>query len=176
MVGQTHRRSVAQRTVGASGLDAARLVRGGLTAALLSSAILAWRGKVELDSTAAANNAPSQYVHGYRALVQDKPSWAYTAVGVLVHTTMSMLWAGAFELLRSRRGRDRTSGMPGVLRDAALVTATAALVDLRVVPDRWSPGFQHRLTAPSTALVYLAFAAGLVLSGGLRSRQRSGGR
>jgi hypothetical protein len=142
----------------------AQVAASGLASALVSTLLLAWRGRVDNGSAAAPNNAPSQYVHGRRALLHDGASWRYTAVGVGVHTTMSLLWSAAFELLQARRHRREPAGLAGAVADATLVTAAAALVDLRVVPDRFSPGFQHRLSVLSTALVYAAFAGGLVLA------------
>lgn len=160
--------SRSSATKPAGHFDPSRIVSSGLAAAIASSAVLAWRGKAELDSTAAANNAPSQYVHGQEALLHDEPSWSYTAMGLLVHTTMSLLWASAFEFLQSRRRHLRRLAWSHAVTDASLVTTVAAIVDLQVVPDRWSPGFQHRLSATSTALVYVGFAAGLVMASRFR--------
>jgi hypothetical protein len=60
--------------------------------------------------------------------------------------------------LHSRR-RKTTQG--NALVDAAAVSALAAVVDLKLVPHRLTPGFQERLSSKSLALVYGSFAAGL---------------
>ena len=145
-----------------------RLVAGGLAAALLSGLVLAWRGRAETGSAAAAINAPSQWLHGREALRHDEPSWRYSALGALTHGLSSMLWSGLYDLLRERRERRGSTGTAGALVDAAAVTAVAAVVDFKLVPDRLSPGFQHRLSRPAVVLTYAAFAAGLLLANRLR--------
>ena len=51
------------------------------------------------------------------------------------------------------------------------MTSLAAVIDLRAVPERLTPGFERRLSSGSLALVYLAFGAGLALADiGLRRR------
>jgi len=149
-------------------LRADRLLAGGLAAALLSGLVLAWRGRAETGSAAAPINAPSQWLHGREALRQDEPSWRYTAIGALVHAASSMLWAGLYDLLRKRREQHGHGSPAGALADAAAVTAVAAVVDFKLVPDRLSPGFQHRLSRPAVVLTYASFAAGLLLAHRLR--------
>jgi hypothetical protein len=46
------------------------------------------------------------------------------------------------------------------------------VVDLGLVPERLSPGFERRLSRPSTGLVYLSFGVGLALGGLLALRDR----
>ena len=149
-------------------LRADRLVAGGLAAALLSGLALAWRGRTEAGSAAAPINAPSQWLHGREALREDGVTWRHTALGALVHGASSMLWAGLYELLRERRERRGSTGTAAALADAAAVTAVAAVVDFKLVPDRLSPGFQHRLSRPAVVLAYASFAAGLLLANRIR--------
>jgi hypothetical protein len=149
-------------------LRADRLLAGGLAAAVLSGLVLAWRGRAETGSAAAPINAPSQWLHGREALQQDDVSWRHTALGALVHGASSMLWAGLYELLRERREQHGSTGAGAALADAAAVTAVAAVVDFKLVPDRLSPGFQHRLSRPAVVLAYAGFAAGLLLANRLR--------
>ena len=149
-------------------LNAERMVAGGLAAALLSGLVLAWRGRAETGSAAAPINAPSQWLHGREALRRDDVSWRHTALGALVHGASSMLWAGLYGALRERRERRGGTSTAAALADAAAVTALAAVVDFKVVPDRLSPGFQHRLSRPAVVLTYASFAAGLLLANRLR--------
>ena len=58
-----------------------------------------------------------------------------------------------------------------VVADAVAVTAVAALVDLKVVPEWLTPGFERRLSRPSLAGVYVGFAAGLALGACARLRR-----
>jgi hypothetical protein len=46
--------------------------------------------------------------------------------------------------------------------------AEAAVVDSKLVPDRLSPGFQHRLSRPAVLLACAGFAAGLLLANRIR--------
>lgn len=150
-------------------LRADRLIAGGLAAAALSGLALAWRGRAETGSAAAPLNAPSQWLHGREALHEDGMTLRHTALGALVHGASSLLWAGLYELLRERRERRGSStGAAAALADAAAVTAVAAVVDFKLVPDRLSPGFQHRLSRPAVLLAYATFAAGLLLANRIR--------
>jgi len=64
-------------------------------------------------------------------------------------------WVGA------RRGSKAPSE---VLAKAAATAALAAVVDYRVAPKRFRPGFEVQLSKPSLVLVYAAFAAGLAIA------------
>jgi hypothetical protein len=149
-------------------LQADRMLASGLAAAVLSGLVLAWRGRAETGSAAAPINAPSQWLHGREALRRDDLTWRHTALGALVHGASSLLWAGLYGLLREQRERRGSTSTAAALADAAAVTAVAAVVDLKLVPDRLSPGFQHRLSRPAVALTYVSFAAGLLLAHRLR--------
>jgi hypothetical protein len=149
-------------------LRADRLIAGGLAAAVLSGLVLAWRGRAEAGSAAAPINAPSQWLHGRESLREEGLTWRHTALGALVHGASSMLWAGLYDLLRERRERRGSGSTGAALADAAAVTAVAAVVDFKLVPDRLSPGFQHRLSRPAVVLAYASFAAGLWLANRFR--------
>ncbi|HSN33231.1 MAG TPA: hypothetical protein VLU41_11150 [Ideonella sp.] len=134
----------------------ARTAASGSAASVLSIATLAARGRRDDASAWAPLNAPSHWLFGRRALRQDGASWRYSASGLVTHHLASLFWAWFYERLLGRR-----AGLAGRVAGAALVTGTAALVDLTVVPARLTPGFEHRLSARSLALVYAAFALGL---------------
>jgi hypothetical protein len=134
---------------------------------LVSAVALLWRGRTELRRSAAPINAPSHWVWGDRALRQDGVTWRYTALGMVTHLASAMFWGVLYDLLRRRR-RQPTVGNAVV--DAALVTGTAACVDLVVVPQRLTPGFERRLSRPGLAWVYAGFMAGLVAGAALAKR------
>jgi hypothetical protein len=147
----------------------------GGAASLLSIAALARRGRVEVGSPYAPLNAPSHWLFGERALRKNEPSLRYTATGVLTHHLSALFWAVLYERMLAHR--DAGAAAPSVrrqLRDAALVTATAAVVDLAVVPKRLTPGFERRLSRRSLALVYAAFGLGLA-AGSLAMKKRRRG-
>jgi hypothetical protein len=139
-----------------------RLTLAGSTlAGTLSALALAWRGRRENASSAAPLNAVSHWLWGDEALRHDDVSTRHTATGVLIHAASSVLWGTMFALLRSRRAE---SGGLGIVVDATAVTATAAFVDLKVVPNRLTPGFERRLSPGGLVCVYAAFALGLALA------------
>ncbi|WP_205665128.1 SDR family oxidoreductase [Caldimonas tepidiphila] len=141
----------------------------GAVAALASTAMLVRRGRVEHGTPFAPLNATSQWAWGEEALRHEGADVRHTVVGQIVHHGSAMLWGFVFEALQARR-RQRTP--QATLADAALVTVVAALTDLKLVPQRLSPGFEKRLSRRSTALVYGSFGLGLALAGLLVLRQR----
>lgn len=133
-----------------------------LASGVVSLALLAWRGRREIGSAAAPLNAPSQWIHGERALEQDAPSARYTLLGSLIHMVSAALWGGLYETIRRRRRRPTAVN---AVTDAVVVTAVATAVDLVVTPKRFTPGFERRLSRRGTGLVYIGFAAALALTG-----------
>ncbi|RZL03431.1 MAG: hypothetical protein EOP36_04860 [Rubrivivax sp.] len=137
------------------------IVSGSLAGGL-SMLVLALRGRAEKGSAVAPLNAPSHWLHGERALRQTRPSWRYTATGALIHHASALMWGGIFNRLIGKRG---PATHPAKLAaGAAVMTAVAALVDFKMVPERLTPGFQHHLSRKSLVLTYGAFAAGLALA------------
>jgi hypothetical protein len=142
----------------------------GLLAGLLSAAMLLWRGRAETGSAAAPLNAVSHWFAPSRALRENAASLGYTGTGAAIHLASSVFWAALYRLVRERR---RGATPANAVADAAALTAAAALVDMKLVPHRLSPGFQHRLSRGSLVLVYAGFAAGLAAGGWLSCRPRN---
>jgi hypothetical protein len=147
--------------------QSAAVLRAGVLGGLLSLATMAWRGRADVKAAAAALNAPGQWIHGSKVLRRNAASPRYTLTGVAVHLASGFFWTALLHRLRSERSR-RTKR--NALVDVIAVTVLAAVVDLRVVPHRLSPGFQDRLRPASVALVYASYAAGLFV--GLLGRHR----
>lgn len=142
-------------------------VSAGVLAALLSTAVLLWRGRAE--STASAPiNAISHWFWPEEALRRERPSLKHTGTGVALHWGSSLLWSTAYGWLRTRRMRPTPLN---AAIDAATVTALAAVVDLAVAPERLTPGFEHRLSRPSLGFFYTSFAVGLAVGGLLALRR-----
>lgn len=138
-----------------------RLLLGGLVAGSTSGAALALGGRHEAGHAPAPLNAISHWLWPRKALRQDGASLRYTGSGAAIHYASSLLWAALYENLRAgRREPDRGNGVT----DAIAVTTVAAIVDLKLVPPRLTPGFEHRLSGPALFSVYAAFAAGLALA------------
>lgn len=141
---------------------AQRAIKDGLFAAALSGGTMAVGGKKDSGSAVAAINAPAHWLHGDESIRREDVTAKHTLVGAAVHTASAMLWAGLYEALQARRRR-RTA--VGAVVDAAGVAALAAVVDLKLVPERLTPGFQHRMSDKSLLMVYGSFALGLALGG-----------
>lgn len=141
----------------------------GTLAGLASAAAMWWRGGRELDRPLAPINAPSHWFFGDRSLREDGASLRYTATGVLTHQASALFWGVFYDLLRRHARRPTTAN---AVSDAIVVTAVAATVDLAIVPQRLTPGFEHRLSRPGLFWVYTAFAAGLAIGGIATLRER----
>ncbi len=138
-----------------------RAAISGTAAAILSAFALAVLGRREAGSAVAPINAVSHWYWGRRAARQDEPSAKYTLVGFLTHHAASVFWALLFERAFGRIARRRPSS---ALASGATVAALAAVIDYTVTPKRFTPGYEARLSPPSLAVVYAAFAAGLALT------------
>lgn len=134
----------------------------GLLAGVLSALVLAWRGRTDAGSAAAPLNAVSHWFWPREALRRNDLSWRHTASGTAVHLASSFFWSVIYTAVRSLRRRPTAAN---AALDATALTAVAALVDYRVVPQRLNPGFEQRLSRPSLRLVYAGFALGLALGG-----------
>lgn len=144
------------------------IVPAGLVSSLLSMAALALRGKAEAGSAAAPFNAISHWLYGARALRLDTADIRHTALGAVVHAGSSMFWATVYEEAICQRDPPPTPAR--LVAGAAGVATLAAVTDFALVPERLTPGFEHRLSKRSLVLTYALFAAGLAL-GGLAARR-----
>ena len=156
-------------------------VTSGSAASALSLIALMLGGRRENASAVAPINAVSHWLHGPRAYRVDRTTLAHTALGAGVHHASAIFWGGLYALLLrqmaasrprppKRLARGTAASSPAltareVVAGAAVVTAVAALTDLRLVPPRLSPGFENRLSSTAVSAVYLAFGAGLALAG-----------
>jgi len=159
------------------------------SAASLLSAVVAYRlSRRENRAPFAAINAVSHWWHGPAAYGVDRPSLRHTLTGFVIHHASSLLWGALYQLLlhsvvdrntvesSARRVQRGAFGAADRWATAGVVTAIAAFTDLRLVPPRLSPGFEHRLSKAGVALVYLGFACGLALAAQPRGESRSTSR
>ncbi len=146
-----------------------RVLTSGTLAGVLSGVVLVWRGRGDTGSAVAAMNAPSHWFWGHRALRRNDATARHTLLGALVHQASSVFWAVFYDALQQQRRRP-TAVTAAV--DAAAITTAAAVVDLKVVPERLTPGFEQRLSKRSLLWVYVSFGVGLALAGWLLQRQR----
>lgn len=149
------------------------VVAGGI-ASVLSSVMLVARGKRDAGTGTAPLNAPSHWLFGREALRANRPSWRHTFNGLLIHHGSSLFWglvySGLLHRLRKQARAEGSWAQPAL--GAIGITALAAWVDLRLVPERLTPGFEHRLSNKSLVLVYGAFAVGMALGGWHTSKRK----
>lgn len=134
------------------------LVAGSL-ASILSTALLALMGRRETGSALAPINAVSHWYWGDDALDLEGADLPHTAVGYLTHHSAATFWATVYAALASDKPVSRTTA--GVLLGAAATSATAYLVDFKLTPHRFTPGYEHRLSTPALLAVHAALAVGL---------------
>jgi hypothetical protein len=164
----------------------------GTVASALSMAMLMHRSRQEIGTRAAGPNAVSHWLHGDEALRVNRVTWQHTGLGLATHHASGIFWAVLYEALLASVARapenrltpiDGTLGLDA-LRDiddrgdaatmiagAVVVGALAAAVDLKLVPERVTPGFQRRLTDRSVAAFYVCFGLGLAVGAALTRRR-----
>ncbi|QGZ40348.1 hypothetical protein IP92_05102 [Pseudoduganella flava] len=131
----------------------------GTIASLTSTGALALRSHQESGSMFAGANAISHWLWGDKAFGKDAPTWKYTLVGYAIHHASAHFWASIFEQVA---GKVLDKRKPGVTVAAAVAAAgVACFVDYQLTPQRLKPGYEERVSKPSLALVYGAFAIGL---------------
>jgi len=141
---------------------AARAIVSGSAAGVLSTLALAACGARDCHSTFAPVNAISHWLWRDAALRQQRLSLRYTLAGYVIHHSMSIFWAAAYEAILLKHGRGTARWRSGA---AGLgVAATACLVDLKATPRRLTPGFERRLSGQSLTAVYAMFGIGLALT------------
>jgi hypothetical protein len=129
---------------------------------LATTAVVALCGQVENGKPFAPINAVSHITFGDQALEQEEFSLKYTATGVMLNNSANSTWAALHEMLF---GAYQDEGnVPLSLAGGALVSAFAYVTDFYVVPKRFTPGFEHKLSPRSLFLVYVVLALVLGLS------------
>jgi hypothetical protein len=146
---------------------------GGLATAIAASLA----GKCEDGSYAAPLNATSHVIWGDKAARQDDVSLKYTLTGFLLNYASAIFWALFYEKLLGRpasRSQKMSSGhrasgtapakaksLAKPILGAAAVTAGAYIIDYCLIPERFTPGFEKRLSGKSLAAVFATLAVGL---------------
>ncbi|HYF21317.1 MAG TPA: hypothetical protein VEA40_25870 [Ramlibacter sp.] len=141
----------------------------GSVASLFSAVVLALAGQRETPTPAAPLNATSQWLWGRQARFVDQADGRHTVAGYLIHHGAACFWAALHA--RALDGRPAFDRPGPAIAAAAGTAALAAFVDYNLTPDRFTPGFEHRLSRPALAATYAAFAVGLAV-GSLAMRRR----
>jgi hypothetical protein len=126
------------------------------TTTALTTAVL---GATEIQNVVAPINAVSHIAWGDGAVAQDEPSVKYTLTGLALNTAAVTGWAAVHELLFGhylKRGN-----LPAALLGGAATSALAFVTDYYVVPRRFTPGFERRLSGGSLLGIYSVLAVSL---------------
>lgn len=143
----------------------------GTLAGLLSAAVLLVTGKRETGSAVAPVNAESHWLWGDESLTEDRPTLRHTLTGIVTHQLSTVFWAAVYALVRGDRKAVRS--VPEALIGGIATSAAAAVIDYTLVPKRFTPGFENRLSTGSMVAVFAAIAGGIAL-GSLLVRERNG--
>ena len=128
---------------------------------LATTAAVALCGQLENGKPFAPINAISHIALGDEALAQDEFSLKYTATGLVLNNSATSTWVALHEMLF---GAYQDEGnVPVALAGGALVSAFAYITDFYVVPKRFTPGFEHKLSPRSMLFVYVVLALALGL-------------
>lgn len=139
-----------------------RTLVSGTVAGLATAATAALAGRRETSSYAAPLNATSHIAWGDSAALQDRASVKYTLTGFLLNHAATTFWAAVYEKLVAPRVGAPNDSVLKPLLGAAAVTAGAYVTDYYLVPHRFTPGYELRLSGRSLATIYTVLALGLV--------------
>ena len=148
-------------------------LESGTVAGLAAAAVASVAGKCETGSYAAPLNATSHIVWGEEAAQKDRPSLKYTLTGFLLNHGSGIFWASFYERLFGRHsGRLSRSRLPSSVSEDPMplikpilggtaVAAAAYVIDYHLIPKRFTPGFEKRLSGKSLAAIFGALAIGM---------------
>jgi len=140
-----------------------RALVSGTVAGIATTAAAAFSGRRETGSYAAPINAVSHVAWGETAVLKNYPSLKYTLTGFLLNHGSAIFWAAFYERWFGRQS-SRRNGPQSIARSligGATVAAGAYAVDYYLMPKRFTPGFEKRLSDKSLVMVFGMLALGL---------------
>ena len=102
-------------------------------------------------------NATSHILWGDRAAARDDFSWKYTGTGVILNEVALIFWAVLYEAWPCRH-----SGLSSNVTRGIAVAVLAYVTDYMLIPKRFTPGFEKRLSGRSLFVIYCGIAASLM--------------
>lgn len=141
-----------------------RALISGTVAGTAIAAAASLAGKRETGSYAAPLNATSHIVWGDSAAQKDEPSLKHTVTGFVLNHAAAIFWAAFYEKWFADRasGSERPRSLLRPLLGGAAVSAGAYVTDYYLVPKRFTPGYEMRLSGKSLATIYCVLALGLI--------------
>ena len=127
--------------------------------ALSAAASVVLVGQIENGDGVTPLNNVSHIVFGEDGFDQSELSIKYTGSALLLNQISVLSWALLHEWIF---GRARDKGQwPISLAGGFLVSALAYVVDFKIAPDRYKPGFERLLSNRGLLAVYLLLALAL---------------
>ena len=131
---------------------------GAISSAATTLAVAAC-GRLEDKKALAPLNAISHIAWGEKAARRTRWSWKYTFTGILLNCAAVAGWAALYHLVFDRLLARRK--LPVALLGGSALSAAAYVTDYKIVPARFTPGFEKRLSSRSMFCVYATLAAAL---------------
>lgn len=114
--------------------------------------------EAENGSATGAINAISHILWGEEATTTEHADARHTIVGATLNAAAVTGWAGLHELLMPRHSKPTVQR---ALLSGAATAAAAYITDFHVVPKRFTPGFERKLSHNALLAVYLVLALSL---------------
>lgn len=144
-------------------------VATGTAASVLSSAALAAVSKIEAGHPQAAVNSTSHWLWGDVRARTNEISLRHTGVGYATHHASAYFWSVLHERLV---GDWAERSIPNALVAGLGTAAVACAIDYTITPQRFTPGFELRLSRPAMTVGFVAFGLGLAATAIQRSQRR----
>lgn len=144
-------------------------LKSGLVASAATTLAVNALGEMEEGNAISPINAVSHILWGNRAARQSEASIKYTLSGGLLNTAAIVGWAGVHRILFGRRRMTPT--VAGAIAQGCATSALAYVTDYYIVPKRFTPGFEKRLSNGALLAVYGTLALALA-AGNLKGRRR----
>lgn len=144
------------------------LVTGTISglSAMLAAALA---GKKDSQSYVAPINATSHILFGDEAARHSEPSLKYTGTGFMLNHGAALMWSAIYgslvepKMSRWFARRPALAPLSPVL-SAAAVSAGAYVTDYILIPKRFTPGWEKRVSGNSVAMIFGALALGMAVS------------
>lgn len=155
--------------------DFTRTLATGTLSALTASLAATLAGKREAHSYAAPINATSHIIWGDEAARHSGTSLKYTGTGFLLNHGAALMWTAIHQnwvnpiITRWFARRPELAPLAPIV-SAAAVSAGAYLTDYHLIPKRFTPGWEKRISGSSVALVFGALALGMAAGTMLQRR------
>ena len=149
-------------------LLASTLITGSVASAV-STVTLAALAKMEGKPAAQPLNSTSHWLHGDNAARVGEVDAAHTGVGLATHHASALFWTLPFEAWLAVRPPQSPIEL---LRDAAVMSTIAAVVDYGITPKRLTPGWELTLSRQSMLGAFAGLALGLAAGAYVSQRVR----